>query len=1274
MLIFTFEEIAEKGSEVISAPDQIVRGHGLLSQVSPLKLTPHCGLFYSSASVSPSCPLTRYKASAPCLVSTDMTDMPVDAAMTNTTPGVRSRALSTSSDRPSAICIYNLMSPPLSVSPQPAFIAASAASQIVTNNHDSHSENWYDQVGIDPSSEISLVSNGALLLANNFVDHLLFNILATAKSTTLSLLRSAVVDVLKPKLARDVMNVADEELKEYLGGGGVETLSRAPPPETSGDWDLELVWKRTRLRCMVYSSLGDMEEEDEDYHMQQEQLNGEVDGALTGLVSPPVAIFLTSILECMGEQVIILAGQAAFTRLKTNYEKELKDGTRIAGTVAERIVVEELDMERVALDRTLGRLWRAWKKKIRSPAEPNSSRPFSRSPASAFGASSQRGDSIVTELPAALPSQRPDTKSPPTLSHGDGGAAQELFTGVADAIDPSAFPLPVSDRESVYDGQDEQDGIVSRPKSWTVEHSSIHHGSIKRTSSLPCRKKPRNISATNERHPDVENNTLNVECLEKAELIPSPETQIKGNAAHNYPDIIADVTAWTNIREDDLYDTKNHESDSEIEEFTEEPEILTTSRISVGGGSSPTTSEPGRPTSIILTRSNSAGSVRVIEVPGPRSRASSTDSNSLSPIPRAVGNSREGNVSQTPPIVEENDPSALGDDSVATTTASNTEGHDDIGVIISLPPRNRSPHKVTSRPIHSHASTPTKMTVIANNQGSSREDRFDGFQRPISGLRSPPLPTLPERSPSRPIYIPPITAQRLVPESPKLARSLLCESPSSTRFKPRRTSEESSATPADVARNFEQLIQSNETLQYTLTPENMRDIDSHSSQSNNSPKASYRSGRSDDAMTGGHSRSSSIRRSISFGRSAGSHPTDTMVNGKFTAGSLKGLQSVPPRTHMGPPPQARDARISRESIQDFADFIRSTGPPGESVPRTNRPPTASSSTGQSINGMSTLKKTHSVEVRRGNKLQARDAITTSSKESSELIDFIRRGPPSINGSNPRIPRAVAPFRNTQDSDYMTGAVGGKAVDAVISNVRTSLASTIVTETSAPSSMNSQSALLNRSNLQQPHTGNGVEEDEVVPKRTRRRVRDPYAVDFSDEEDDDYEAMTKPPRQEESLIDFLNNYPPPAEPPTQPTPMPKTKSSTPNLIARLKAGPSASYRSSHSRKGSSISEGRSRSSRMGPRASHTPIVIPTVTEKFNSSATTPDSPRHSTFKSISIKRLDSRDASVSNPKTSDLTDYLRGSQTQSQIIAIPPEEKVSSSFARIFERRKKSVVY
>ncbi|KAI0456943.1 hypothetical protein F5B21DRAFT_119628 [Xylaria acuta] len=1243
---------------------------------------------------------------------------PVDTAMANVSSNGRSRAYSTSSDRPSTIGVTGLMSPPLSVSPEAAFIAASAASQIVTNDHDSLSGTWYDQVGIEPAAETAFVSNGALQLANNFIDHLLFNVLATAKSTALPSLRSAVVEVLKPKLAKDVINSADEELREYLGGGEIENLARSAPAEAARDWDLELVWKRTRLRCMVYSSLGDMEEEDEDGYIEQEHLEGEADDVLTELVSPAVAIFLTSVLEFMGEQVLIVAGQAAFSRLRAKYENELKDGTRRPGDVSDRIAVEESDMERVALDRTLGRLWRAWKKRIRSPTEANYSRPFSRSSVNGFGAYHQRRESNATEPTTVPPPNELNTATDDQLSRSGSiqDRAQAPINSESESLDPSMFPLPDSDVEATYSDEEEseEEDLPSRPKSWFVTSGNLDVGkpftsisTVKRTSSLPSRKKPRySLVSSREDTLDTENAGTSIEPAEpvqpqdpseiKTDVEMMVQTEVQtdrlvdkaivgtagvGEAVALDPTVGSkSVAAETDVKEDQI--------DGDIEEFAEEPEILTSSRISVGGRSSPTFSESGRPSSIILTRSSSVRSVRVIEVQGPRSRASSIESNPRSPTPRSPTPrsftfSREGGSSRTPPIVEENDPYAIPYVTVTNTTSgtmsSYTEGVRDINTTLAPPLRNRSPPKSTPPSIVSHVSAPTDVTVINNNTGLPHEERYDSFQRPLSGLRNPPMPTLPERSASRPVYVQTTSTQRTSPESPRLPRSIHSDSSSSARFKPKRTSEESgSNSPADVARNFEELIQSNQTLQYTLTPENMRDIDSQSPQPNGSPRTSHRSRKSEDGKIRRRSGSSSIKRSISVNKATGlsSHPpADMSINGKYSNGPSKALPPVSSRNRTGPAPQAREARVPRESMQDFAEFIRSTGPTGANISRTNGAFAGTSKTTRSVTGPPSIMTSSSMEIRRGPKLQARDAVVNASGESSELIDFIRRGPPNTNGNNHRIPRTVAPFRNTQDSDYMTSAVGGKAVDAIIPNVRTSQASTNITEASAPSSMNSQSALLNKSNRQQLYAGSSFDEDDMMPKRTRRRIRDPYAVDFSDEGDDEFDVIPKPkPKQEESLIDFLNNYPPPAEPVAQPFVPPKKKSSAPNLIARLRSGSSAGLNGSgHSRKGSIVSESRSPSSRMGLRAAHTPIVVPTVVDRHGAFIRSPDSPRTTSFGRVPMKKFEPRDASSSGSQTADLANFLRDSRPppSTATFSPPSEDKASSGFSRMFERRKKA---
>lgn len=116
-------------------------------------------------------------------------------------------------------------------------------------------------------------------------------------------------------------------------------------------------------------------------------------------------------------------------------------------------------------------------------------------------------------------------------------------------------------------------------------------------------------------------------------------------------------------------------------------------------------------------------------------------------------------------------------------------------------------------------------------------------------------------------------------------------------------------------------------------------------------------------------------------------------------------------------------------------------------------------------------------------------------------------------------------------------------------------SVITTNSVAPSmqsstcTINSATALLGRENQRPTGVAKAPppalfsafpEEEDMMPKRTRRRVRDPYAIDFSDDEDDEMlfndvmpAAKPKPQRQEESLMDFLNSVPPP--PPRNPQP-------------------------------------------------------------------------------------------------------------------------------------------
>jgi hypothetical protein len=247
------------------------------------------------------------------------------------------------------------------VRPAPGFISSSAASEIISADQEFASD--------FATGATALVTPAALQLLNGFLDNFLFNILASSKSTQLASIRNAMADVLKPRLAKEVVQAAEEELSEYMGGEEDEQTEFRGGQEPGGDFDLVRSWKLTRLRCMVYTRLGDMEEDDEDEYIAEDGL-GETDGAPRRFTShvdnitPAASIFLTSIIEWIGERALVIVGETARSRLLA----QLNDSDEFIGPNDERkridqFVVEDLDMEKLALNPTLGRLWRTWRKR-----------------------------------------------------------------------------------------------------------------------------------------------------------------------------------------------------------------------------------------------------------------------------------------------------------------------------------------------------------------------------------------------------------------------------------------------------------------------------------------------------------------------------------------------------------------------------------------------------------------------------------------------------------------------------------------------------------------------------------------------------------------------------------------------------------------------------------------------------------------------------------------------------------------------------------------------
>lgn len=247
-------------------------------------------------------------------------------------------------------------------------------------------------------------------------------------------------------------------------------------------------------------------------------------------------------------------------------------------------------------------------------------------------------------------------------------------------------------------------------------------------------------------------------------------------------------------------------------------------------------------------------------------------------------------------------------------------------------------------------------------------------------------------------------------------------------------------------------------------------------------------------------------------------------------------------------------------MRDFADFIRSTGP--ESLPSQTIRPAASGTakkerpdSSASQLGPRKLTKAPSLtsprqiytsappkpEVapkRTGSKLQAREATVTYNNATADLADFLRSGPDGTDGLR-GAQRSGAHIQSaTTSNTYVNGrqTVGS---GTSVASTQDSFAPSKMTQ----SSTNSRTGLLDTSNRAQPSSpdagrNNGAPSPRSikhppVQARKQRRVRDPYAIE-SDEEND--ETLLAPEREEESLSDFLRNYTPPPPPASRPLPI------------------------------------------------------------------------------------------------------------------------------------------
>ncbi|KAF9891977.1 hypothetical protein FE257_002941 [Aspergillus nanangensis] len=1093
----------------------------------------------------------------------------------------RSRSTSMSSD--SQLPRIHLLAPP-PVNPPPSFIASSAASQIITADQEFNAADFVADDEDDGSSASALVAPQALGALNGFLDHLLFNILATSKSTQLASIRPAVADVLKPRLAREVVSAADEELSEYMGGPEDEEFEFHGGQPPRGEFDLIRSWKLTRLRCMVYTRLGDMEEDDEEEFIAEDGLTEDDGGAQrftshVGNITPAGAIFLTSIIEHIGEQALVIAGETARSRLSAKASSSVDESQAPGAERAtmDRLVVEDLDMEKLALNPTLGRLWRTWRKRLRTP---NLSRAISRESiirrgtTGGFSLSRKSSINTIDELLLSIPSTAPATEASPS------------------DVDPVAIPLPMSDHDieeiENVDFHHDMDGAeivqtmeavvahkvrprslmvltLPSPRSPTSGMGCPSPGTPNSSQSSTATRHARSMSLPNASVPEAEDTN---QATDKASPTPSEERKrletMYEHEEDSEPVVVAQPTVVSVVKTEAVAEeptTPAEVSEQAIETAAASPlsavfvEALTSQTSSIHESSTLLSDRIQTDTDgEVIEGQGMAEKPKLATIQRPKRKSSRITSNNEPPTEAVVAEDqlpREDTLEPMPPVVAAD---VAQKPATELTTAEPTAPRSQLSSDSTVPetrpvsksgesgtsdrPRARpkpSPLSLsTGNPPHPGRTSPglpSASSAIERATVQRLPGKASGSVTSSNYAKSRRSDSISSNRERRPVTAGSTTSQ--VSSKLKGLISRPAEPAPATRL---RSSSETSRTSAvtgdsiyDDKSGLDELIRSEETIHYTLTPKTMREMENPDSprwrahRTNTSDLAEFLKNTAPPGDFLARPRTSNTStRDVANIRKSSDQPKYKPIQ----VASM-GIQT---KSTGG---QARDAKSSTGSTKDLAGFIKSSGPDTPPTANNTQNGTPKQSRFRRFSDAAELSKKFtrptssiaSTPRQNGPRPQARPAAMPR-EDSAGLIDFIREGPPTA-GSH-RIPRTVAPFRDTMDSEDL------ESIEPAGNNTNVSVAPRSMvhagSRTGPVESSKKTTAYADRAAT--------MASNEPHPVRKQSRIPDPYAIDYDDDYDDDeleelLEAP-KPKREEESLMDFLRNVPPPpSEAPPQP---------------------------------------------------------------------------------------------------------------------------------------------
>lgn len=1128
------------------------------------------------------------------------------------------------------------------VSPPPTYFARSEASELITTEYERKVD----------------VSQSALNLLNEFSDHVLYNLISTAHSVQLGALKAAVPAVLKPRLGKSALRYAEEELKDYMEDEEAEELySSRNAVLPKSHFDPDLVWKLARLRCMVYARLGDFEEEDEEEWLEKEQLLDQaaaspMDARQSMAVTPGAAIFLTSIIEYLGEQALHYAAQYAQRRHETNLHQGRDQSSPQAHFDARNadIFLDGKDMNHVGRDSPLSRLWRSWRRQTRSPIV--NERPM---PPDGVMAPPHESYHNLTTNNSPNPTHQPISEEPEVDRHlspsqiplpGTDDDIEDIEAEEYEPVDGAGRPYSMPHLPGQYpDAMDEIEDV--QPPDFQ-ERSPLRLTIARtRSNSVPIIRTPFALPLRSPRRTSLVPSVDNASELKSGMSVVSQETP--DDAAH--ASAVRDF-AQTSRENHSTTGTHPGKRTPSPEELNTTVGVLAASLGAVGVHHvgkkhkhlDAETAQHSRtiPTDQPLTSASITGprDFDMMYIPERRTSPDKRPKSEVLPgkhekrlsrldpfeeirrrqLEEHKRYSQQSQDMDTPTIYAHRDHSPrFPKDMRRVSAPPASEAFEPVLEYAQIPAQSMAVHSVrasNTAPSRKLGPDPASMTQSSASATAHVEDTADSpvsppdssqanHEEPVIDEQVSDLPRIPHKNQAsvdertagrnrghskssssssrllgftrddsgrpRTIYQQMAAgdmsdemrrAHSSTPDAMNQARPATSHSTTSPRrghLRLRADSENNvgSGTNEEIAkRSLEVLINSDETVLMSLTPPvatfNRDEVSSalvkaclttNVQQVNASPKRSGTQDLADflkNTAPPGEENSTPrpITRSRKVSLEAGRAPQ--AVTGqrerKLSATAKDVMLDKPPaprtKNPIGVP---RDAQVDRSSgIRDLADYVRSTGPSNDD--QLPRPLTARATAPTVLKAPAQLASAEpgasmSPKPRRQNsRLQARDARPSRHAESSELIDFIREGPPRAPGDH-RINRHVAPFRTTMDSDDLNGLVSSLPKDSSEEFGVPSIATTNNSNTPLVGN-EARMGAASQSNLTTSRRDETSAETNGMPQRTRRRIKDPYAIDVSDDEDED---LARPKSaQEESLIDFLRNTAPPT---TMATPQP-----------------------------------------------------------------------------------------------------------------------------------------